>query len=224
MLKKVLTGLAVSFAIGSSGAHALTVPYTESFDDGLSGWTTGSNPNAVFTSGGVDDGAYLSTVANVTPGGFGAQVLFRCESTACSDGAFQGDWRGTVGTLSWYFRHNADIALQAYARVVGAASNALGASGIVTTLVQPNEWTRVDLEIFADNPEFTSFSSSSFEGIFGDVGRVQLGISVPAGFTATGLSFDIDQVSLAAPVPLPAAAWLFAPAVAGLGLMRRRLG
>ncbi|MGE3773013.1 MAG: VPLPA-CTERM sorting domain-containing protein [Gammaproteobacteria bacterium] len=222
MLKKILAGLAVGFAVGSSGAHALTVSYTENFDDGLSGWATGSNPGTVFTSGGVDDGAYLSTFANVTPVGFGTvQVLFRCESSACSDGAFQGDWRGTVGTLSWYFRHNADIALQAYARIA-APSNNPGASGVVTTLVQPNTWTRVDLGIVADNPELISFSGQSFDAVFDEVGRVQLGISFPTGYNATNLTFDIDQVSLVAPVPLPAAAWLFAPAVAGLGVVRRR--
>lgn len=204
MLNKLLSIGALCLAAGIGGqAHAVTSPYTETFEDGASGWTTGTNPGSIVVSGGVGGGAYLSTTANTAASGFGSvQVLFRCENAACSDAAFQGDWRADVGVLSWYFRHDATVALQAYARIA-APSNNPGASAVVSTLVQPNTWTRIDLAINASNPEFISFSGQSFDAVFDDVGRVQLGISIPTGYSANGLHFDVDQVSLLAPVPEP---------------------
>ena len=47
---------------------------------------------------------------------------------------------------------------------------------------------------------------------------------LPAGYTASSISGNIaDNHFVLAPVPLPAAIWLFGSAFGGLGLMRRRI-
>lgn len=224
MLQNTLTTMTFLAAVGLAGpVHALTNPYTESFADGASGWTTGTNPNEIVASGGADGGAYFSTVASTAASGFGSvQVLFRCETAACSDGAFFGDWRDDVAVLSWYFRHDADVALQAYARIAAPTNNP-GASAVVTTLVQPGTWTRIDLAIDPLNPEFISFSGQSFDAVFDDVGRVQLGISIPAGYVGTNLRFDLDTVSLS-PVPEPQTYALFGIGIALLAAAAKRRG
>jgi len=221
MYRHLFTSLALIANMSFAGqAAALTTPYTETFTDGLSGWTTGSNPNQIVANGGVDGGAYLSTTASPTASAFGSvAVLFRCESAACSDGAFQGDWRDDL-VFSWYFRHDADIALQAYARIA-APSNNPGASAIVSTWVEPNTWTRIDLVIDPSNPAFTSFSGQSFDAVFDEVGRVQLGISLPAGFSGSNLRFDLDGVSIST-VPEPETYALMGAGLLLMGAASRR--
>ncbi len=226
MYRNLFTTLAMIATLGFAGqAAALTTPYTETFADGISGWTTGNNPNQIIATGGaLDDGAYLSTTASPSASSFGAvSILFRCETTACSDAAFRGDWRGTDAgdiLLSWYFRHDADVALQAYARIAAPTNNP-GASAIVSTWVQPNTWTRIDLLIEPTNPAFTSFSGQSFDAVFDDIGRVQLGISLPAGFSGSNLKFDLDSASLAV-VPEPETYAMFAVGLALLSIAGRR--
>ena len=221
MYRHLFTSLALIATMSFAGqAAALTTPYTETFTDGLSGWTTGSNPNQIVASGGGDGGAYLSTTASPTASAFGSvSVLFRCESAACSDGAFQGDWRDDL-VFSWYFRHDADISLQAYARIA-APSNNPGASAIVSTWVEPNTWTRIDLVIDQSNPAFTSFSGQSFDAVFDEVGRVQLGISLPAGFSGSNLRFDLDGVSIST-VPEPETYALMGAGLLLMGAASRR--
>lgn len=226
MYRNLIASLAFLTSLGFAGqAAALTTPYTETFSDGISGWATGTNPNQIVTSGGaLDNGAYLSTTASPSASGFGAvAVLFRCENAACSDGAFQGDWRGSDAgdvLLSWYFRHNADVALQAYARIAAPTNNP-GASAVVSTWVQPNTWTRIDLLIDPSNPAFISYSGQSFDAVFDEIGRVQLGISLPTGFSASNLKFDLDSASIAV-VPEPETYALFAAGLVLLSIAGRR--
>ncbi|MGP1717305.1 MAG: PEP-CTERM sorting domain-containing protein [Methylophilus sp.] len=207
-------------------AAALTTPYTETFSDGISGWSTGPNgtistPLQVIGTGGADGGAYLSTVATPVASTMGAvSILFRCESAACSDGGFQGDWRGGDLVLSWYFRHDADVALEAYARIA-APSNNPGASAQISTVVLPNTWTRIDLVIDPSNPAFISYSGQSFDNVFDEVGRIQLGLSIPGGFTGSNIKFDLDSVSITA-VPEPETYALFAAGLALLSIAGRR--
>lgn len=124
MQYKATTLLGFTLLAGLAGpAHALTVPYTETFESGAAGWTSSSNPNQVFQSGGVDGSAYFSSTVTPAASSFGSvSVVFRCESAACSQGAFIGDWRDDI-VLSWYFRHDADVPLQAYARIAAPANN-----------------------------------------------------------------------------------------------------
>lgn len=223
-LTPTLVSLAVA-SLAATNAFALTVPYQEDFTDGLSGWTGGTGVTLnLISSGGSDGGAYLSRSADIAPSGFGnVQVLFRCEAASCSDGNFSGAWLNNVGALGWYFRHNADVALQAYARLAPQA-NFPGASATISTLVQPNTWTLIELDITPGNPDWTSFSGQSFESVFASISRLQLGITIPTGFTGTGITFDLDQASVTAPVPLPAAGWALVSGTAALvGTVRRRV-
>lgn len=221
MQYKATTLLGFTLLAGLAGpAHALTVPYTETFESGAAGWTSGSNPNQVFQSGGVDDSAYFSSTVTPAASSFGSvSVVFRCESAACSQGAFIGDWRDDI-VLSWYFRHDADVPLQAYARIAAPANNP-GASAVVQTWIQPDTWTRIDLAITPDNPAFISFSGQSFSAVFDEVGRVQLGISLPSDFAGGSVKFDIDSVSIT-PVPEPQTYAMFAAGLALLGAVARR--
>jgi hypothetical protein len=203
-------------------AHALTVPFTETFESGAAGWTAGTNPSQLVPDGGADGGAYLSTTLSPSASAFGSVfVVFRCESATCSDGAFRGDWRNDI-TLSWQFRHDADVPLQAYARIAAPANNP-GASAVLSTFVQPDTWTRVDLVITPDNPAFVSFSGQSFDAVFDDIGRLQIGISLPTDFSGENVRFDIDSVSLA-PIPEPQTYALFAAGLAlvGASVARKR--
>jgi len=147
--------------------------------------------------------------------------VFRCESVTCNDGAFRGDWRDDI-TLNWQSRHDADVPLQAYARIAAPANNP-GASTVLSTFVQPDTWTGVDLVITPDNPALISFSGQSLDAVFDDVGRLQIGISLRTDLTGGAVKFDIDAVSLA-PIPEPQTYALFAAGLVlvGASVVRKR--
>ena len=140
---------------------------------------------------------------------------------------FQGDWVGQeVITLSYWFRHDAAIALQPYIRIPTGAPNGNNpaASAIYNQLVLPNVWTEVVLQIDPNNPEFdAAFGGAGFESIFSSVSRLQPGVFFEFGevYSELGVTFDIDNVRLTA-VPIPAAVWLLASGLGMLGFFGRK--
>ena len=82
----------------------------------------------------------------------------------------------------------------------------------------PETWTEITIPINPANPQFISYEFGDFNTIFHSVGRIQLGVSVPAELagSTTPVTFDLDQVTI---VPEPAALGLM---LIGAGLLRRR--
>ncbi|CAN0456087.1 unnamed protein product, partial [Phaeothamnion confervicola] len=88
------------------------------------------------------------------------------------------------------------------------------------TVVAPNTWTTVSFAIDPSNPLLTP-EFGTFAQTFGSVGNMQLGVSVPSGFSASAVTFDLDTVRIA-PVPVPGAVLLMLSALGGLfGFTRR---
>jgi hypothetical protein len=232
--KKLGYFLAATFMLAMAGPVAATSIALETFESGANDWVDRSrDPVTEVAAGGWDGGAYISSTGDIATNtsSFGSALIqFRCEVIAaganCSDGDFQGDWVGQqVLTLSYWFRHDAAIALQPYIRIPTGAPNGNNpaASAIVSQLIAPDTWTQVIIDIREDNPDFDSaFGGSGFANIFSSASRLQPGIFFEFGevYNESDVTFDIDDVRLTA-VPVPAAVWLFGSALAGLWLRRK---
>ena len=96
MRKRLLGTLAAALVATAAGsAQALTVPFTEEFSSGTSGWLNNANTAVGFeASGGPDSGSYVSTSFDYfgfsNPFG-GGPVVFRGNDSANASGdAFYG--------------------------------------------------------------------------------------------------------------------------------------
>ena len=108
-----------------------------------------------------------------------------------------------------------------FARMSGPA-NFPGAIGINFIPVFPNGWTEISFEIFDGNPQFISFEGTDFASVFSNVGHVQVGVEVPAGFGGNPVpwAFEFDRASISA-VPEPSTGlWLLTLAVVVRGWRR----
>lgn len=210
--------------LASHSASALSVPFTETFAGGASGWlNSSSTAPATVASGGADGGGYISLTTDVADTiGFGGQTLFRCNDNAnCSGDAFVGNWEANVATFSFAIRHDADVALEFFTRIA-TPFNFPAWAVESNTVVQPDTWTVVSFAIDPSNPLLTA-EFGTFAQTFANVGNFQIGVSVPSGFTASGVTFDLDTVAIApAPVPLPGAALFAVTGLASLLGFRRR--
>lgn len=212
--------IAVVCLTNLSGAVAATVPFSEGFDADASAWTNANSLAPTYSAaGGADGGGFISFTTDVADPGFGGQTVFRCNSlVGCSGGAFSGDWESEVGSLGFLIRHDSATPLSFFARIA-TPGNFPAYAAESTVIANPGEWTSFSFDIFDGNPLLTP-EFGTFGQTFGNVGRFQIGVSIPTGFTASGVTFDLDQVTLA-PVPLPAAAWMLFGGVASLFSQRR---
>ena len=204
-----------------------TAPYTENFATDVANW--GDNPGNLLTyvpSGGPDGSSYAST----TQSGFGMAegtriTLFRGQNNFNSrNHAFEGDWLTSgIVEFSHYVRHTAPIALPFWVRFA-TPNNFPGVGGDLFTVVQPNTWTKLTYTISASQINQTLFPEgppSFFGSTFMNIGRIQIGYTMPAGFSTdpNSYTFGIDQPSIATPEP---ASWLLAVGCVVAGLTGRR--
>lgn len=228
----MLSALILSASV-SSVAFAVTPPAAEQFTAGASGWTVGSSGPALAgwaSNIGPDGSGAISTqrsFANDPVSTTNPPVLFSALSGASGNSLF-GNWIAAgVTQFSFDIRHNAPVALTAFARFAGG-NNFPGATAVGFAAVQPNAWTTVTISIAANSPNFVSFEGTNFATVFGasgpngfqGIGRLQLGIFVPQAlaFTTPSYQFDVDNVRV---IPTPAATGLLAGS-ALFGARRRR--
>jgi hypothetical protein len=196
----------VALAVQVAPASAATVPFTEGFTTGDSGWR--GNPNTVGSLDWSSEG-YVSEDFNFvgsTAGGQGP-VLFRGPASA-SGGNFAGSWL-TDGVMEIHFsvRHDSAVPIQFFARF----ASPMGFPGAVAVNFAPvvgsSEWTDIVFAISPTNPQFISFEGSDFATVFASIGTVQLGVVVPEGLAGVDLNvqFDVSSVS-AVPEPVGLAA------------------
>lgn len=206
-------------------ASAATVPFTEEFTDGASGWfnAAGSATVGWQASGGPDDGSFALTEFNfVASAADDTPVLFRAQDEFNSSGdVFEGNWIADgVTEFSAFVRHDAGMPLTFFTRFA-SPFNFPGATGVSFVPVPSDTWTRISFAIASDSPQFVTFEGSDFDTVFGNIGHVQIGVSVPealAGVDAP-FSFSIDKPTV---VPEPGTLVLLGAAACGSGVCRRR--
>ncbi|MEY2852756.1 MAG: hypothetical protein RL549_1455 [Verrucomicrobiota bacterium] len=219
---KKLGSLLLWLALAQAGQAVSVLPFTESFEASSSGWVYGtSSAPAWSATGGVGNSGFISAPATVSGSGFGAIVFRGNDANNASGDAFVGNWlTAGVTTFSAYVRHNADVALNFYARFDAGAGRA-GSS--VNFLVNPNSWTLLQLPILNEITSFQSYGAAgtgqaAFNTIFGGIQNVQIALSVDTVNAGKTVTLDLDGVSM---VPEPTASVLLMAAGAALLASRR---
>lgn len=206
-----------------------TSPFTENFTNDVANWGNGAGNGLVtyVSSGGPDGSSYASTTASP----FGAPdgnrfILFRGQDNFnSSNHAFEGNWLSSgIVEFSDYVWHNAPISLPFWVRFANPTGSFNAVGGDNFTNVPPNTWTKLTYKIAASEINVTLFPEgppSVYTSTFSNIGRVQVGYTVPAGFGAdtNTYTFGLDQPSIA--IPEPACGVLLAGS-ALIGLMYRR--
>jgi hypothetical protein len=189
------TVAALSFAALGQAAMGVTVPFTEEFPLSAANWRNNAQqPMTWVASGGPDGSSHITTSYSFANQSVGATpVIIRCQDNFNSSGnAFVGDWIASgVGEYRVWVRHSAPIAVPFIIRFA-TTFGFPGAIAESASTVEPNVWTLLSVEISPDNPRFLSFSGSDFESVFTDVGRVQIGVTVPVELASLQGSFSFD--------------------------------
>jgi hypothetical protein len=220
MLNRVV--IFVAFGLVQTSWAVSVLPFTESFEANASGWVYGTSTAPIWApSGGALGNSYISGSASVIGTGFGTIVFRANDANNASGDAFVGNWLTSgVTTFSAYVRHNADAALNFYARFDAGAGRA-GSS--VNFLVNPNIWTLLQLPILNETTSFQSYGAagtgqSAFNTIFGGIQNVQIAMAADTANAGKAVTVDLDGVSM---VPEPtASASLIAAGVALLAYRR----
>lgn len=221
--KRILPVAALAAWVWSaSGVQAAVVPFTEDFDADNAGWKDTASADLSFVAAGGPDGSgYVSgsfSFANAAEGD--TPVLLRGQGNFDASGdAFVGNWLsdGVSGFNAWV-RHDAPFPLTYFARFASSI-NFPGAVAISFAPVPPNTWTKISFDIGALNPQFVTFEGSDFNSVFGNVGNVQLGVSVfaPLAGYIPAVTLDLDRPTI---TPEPATLGLMS--LGGWALLRRR--
>lgn len=222
MLNRAVIFVAFGFVQASWAVSVL--PFTESFEANASGWVYGTSSAPTWSAtGGVGNSGFISAPAIVSGSGFGAIVFRGNDANNASGDAFVGNWLASaVTTFSAYVRHNADVALNFYARFDAGAGRA-GSS--VNFLVNPNSWTLLQLPILNETTSFQSYGAAgtgqtAFNTIFGGIQNVQIALSVDTVNTGKAVTVDLDSVSI---VPEPSVTTLLLVAGGFMAWRRRKL-
>lgn len=214
--------IAIVLGLAQTGWAVSVLPFTESFEVNSSGWVYGTSTAPIWaTSGGAVGSAYISGSASVIGTGFGTIVFRANDANNASGDAFVGNWLSAgVTAFSAYVRHNADVALNFYARFDAGAGRA-GSS--VNFLVNPNSWTLLQLPIVNEITSFQSYGAAgtgqaAFDTIFGGIQNVQIALAADTANAGKTVTVDLDGVSM---VPEPTASALLIAAGAALLASRR---
>jgi MYXO-CTERM domain-containing protein len=222
-----LTLLAAVAGAFSQSAFA-TVPYTENFTSDAANWRDGAG--AAFAnwvaSGGPDGSSYITTTASAYFLDDGDPVvLFRGQDGFNSSAdAFVGDWISSgINQFSMWVRHDAPVSLDFFVRFA-TAGNFPGTAADHEVLITPNTWTKISYEI--DPSHINEYllpegPPSFYTSTFSNLGNIQVGYSVPAGFGTVNQSFNFSLDQLSINTPEPASAFL-AMGLAAIAFMRRR--
>lgn len=214
--------LTMGLACLSSAVHAATVPFTETFGSDAANWRNSSGSATVdwtATGGAGDGGGFANTAFNfVDSAANNTPILFRGQDEfGSSGGAFVGDWvAGGVTGFGAAVRHDAGVPLNFFVRFAGPA-NFPGANNVFFVPVASGTWTNLFASL--PNPNLIFEGPLTYNQVFGNIGHVQIGVSVPGSLAGTdaAFNFDLDNVSI---VPEPATLGLLA--IGGLAALRRR--
>ncbi len=219
---RFIFGCFVFVGLIENGRAVSTLPFKESFEVNSSGWVYGTSTSPTWVAnGGAEGSAYISGSASVIGTGFGTIVFRANNANNASGDAFVGDWLSAgVTSFSAYVRHNADVALNFYARFDASSGRAASS---VNFLVNPNSWTFLELPIFNEITSFQSYGAAgtgatAFNTIFGGIQNVQIALAVDQSNAGKTVTVDLDGVSR---VPEPGVGTLTAIASLLLFLGRR---
>jgi hypothetical protein len=221
--KRSWLALGLFAMIGMPNSQALVVPFLEDFESGNANWLNGASASSTWLStGGVDDGGFISASTTVVNTGFGA-ISFRGNALADASGdAFVGDWlAGGVTLFTTYVRHNAPTNLNFFARL-DAGSGRAGSS--VNFSVAPNTWTQLSVPILDSPSSFQSYGAGTFSTVFNNIQNVQIVLSSvqDSGMFGQTYAIDADRISVVpepGPIGLAAGAGLL---LMGLKVLRKR--
>lgn len=224
----------IAFIVMLNGASVMNAgaavdPYTETFASDNANWGGGGDwttfqPLDWSGSGGPDGGGFVSDTLNFSefsPGGFPLTVFRGQDNYNSSNGAFEGDWlAGGITTFSFWVRHNAPIDLQYFVRFTPADANSPSMNfEFSDSLVAPNTWTQLTLDISEDNPGWiVGGGPGTYNSVFTNLGKIQLGADM-GGLAGMEPDFTFDLANVAI-IPAPGAISLLA--LAGLFGTRRR--
>jgi hypothetical protein len=205
-----------------------TVPYTENFTTDAANWRDGPGAASAtwVASGGPDGSSYITTSASAYfLNDDDPVVLFRGQDGFNSSAdAFVGNWISSgINQFSMWVRHDAPVSLDFFVRFA-AAGNFPGTAADYETLIAPNTWTKISYEIDPSHINeylFPEGPPSFYTSTFSNLGNIQVGFSVPAGFGAVNQSFNfsLDQPSINTPEPAIA---ILAMSFAAIPFLRRR--
>lgn len=229
LLSRMFSLNIVSLVLGIVVAPTLaaTVPFMEDFSANAANWFVdfaGTTAPTYSATGGPDGGSFVSSSLNF--GGLAvmdAPVVLRGQDNfGSSDGAFEGDWLGGgVTELSFWVRHDSDVPVSFFARMAPVNLNFPGAIALSFVPVPGGVWTQVTFGIGLSNPAIIA-EDGTLDTEFDNVGKIQIGLSVPEGLAGVDntFTFDLDKVSI---VPEPASlALLGAGTIAFLARKRKR--
>lgn len=216
----VVAAMATVWSVAT--VQAAVVPFTEEFAADNAAWKDAAGADLAFVAAGGPDGSGFVT----TPFSFAASaadapltVMRGQDSYDSSADAFVGNWisDGVTQFTAWV-RHNAPMPLTLFARFATPV-NFPGAAGIEFAPVLPNTWTLLTIEINPTSPQIVyEGPTANYNSVFGNVGNVQIGISVPGALAGSTqpLTLDLDKPTI---VPEPAALGMMT--LGALALLRR---
>lgn len=232
MYRKItISGIQIAAIVASTlmvahRATAATVPFTETFTQNSSNWydRPGVAPLDWSSSGGPDGSAFATTTGNFTALGTGDPlILFRAQDEFnSSGGAFVGNWvTDGVNGFSASVRHDAGVPLNFFVRFA-SPNNFPGANNVFFIPVPSGTWT--DLLAPLPNPNLIFEGPFSYAQVFGNIGHVQIGVSVPAALAGVDapFAFDLDNVGIV-PEPTSLALLAIGACVIGRRVASRRL-
>lgn len=205
-----------------TGSAVSTLPFTENFEANTSSWVYGSSTTPIWSAtGGVGNSGFISAPTVVSGTGFGTIVFRANDANNASGDAFAGNWlTAGVSVFSFFVRHDADVALNFYARFDAGAGRAASSTDF---LVNPNVWTFLSIPIANQTASFQSYGAAgtgqtAFNSIFGGIQNVQVALSVDPVNAGQSVNLGLDGVSI---IPEPSVSCLLLVA-AGLAQWGRR--